>query len=114
MQKRRVGSPHNSIPSLAKPKTQIDIVESNGEIGFIQPANLVVYGATNRQASSRYGGERLYQYGSAAIAERIPIEQAMNVPGNSAHSKDDAGVLDTPIGVQELGANGADVRLHGV
>lgn len=95
-------------------QAQIDVIESNGKVGFIKAANgkemLFLHGETSGGDGGIFIGE-----GEAALKPGvIATEFMMDVPCYTSNADNDTSVLNAFVGIEQFRTNRADARLHGM
>ncbi|MBM7405698.1 nucleoside-diphosphate-sugar epimerase [Sphingomonas sp. JUb134] len=86
------------------------VVEGHGELFLIQAPDRGKPLALNDQACRRHGRNILRQGVAPEITLRLRCQQPVRMCGSAADPHHDASVLDSPVRVEQLRANRADIR----
>lgn len=93
-------------------ETEIDVIEGNREIDFIKAADLQKLLLTHDETGSGDGTDLLWQAIAKKITPVLVTQISMRVRGTAADARDNAGMLQRAIRVEQASADRTDVGAH--
>src|SRR5205085_9073620 len=93
-----VGGIDDAPAHLARPQTEIDVIECDRQPGFIKASEFFKYFAPHHQAGGGNGAKILRQMLAGEVT-RFMASNAINVTGNTANSENDTAMLKSPVGI---------------
>ena len=104
----RVRRPHNQIPRLPDPQTQIHVIKRH-RVVHVQPADLLPHVLPHQHARRRHRREVLRNRQPAHISSASPGRVLVRVPGHAAHADDNPRVLHRVVRIVQQCADRAHV-----
>ncbi len=109
-----LGRPHRLPAGSPEAQAEIDVVEIDREGHGIETAHRPVLVAGDREAGGGDRGNLVGDPHPAEMARRFGRAAAQDMTRLAAEADDDAGMLEAPVLVEELGTDRADLRPHGL
>ncbi|OQD16462.1 hypothetical protein UE98_29895 [Burkholderia cenocepacia] len=105
-----VRRPEHRVTRLPDAKAEIDVVECNGKIAFVQSTQLPIQGSPYDEACTRYGGHGLCRYRARQISGLVAPQPAMQMIGAAAEPDDDTRMLYGSVRIKQFDTDDADLR----
>ncbi len=109
MEQLRERREHDAVAEFAKTQAQIEIVEGDGEMRLVQPADLVEHAAPDGETGARHR-QHAARHGDLAVMARLgPSGEAQHMRRRDAGAEQDAGMLQRAVRVQQFRPDRADI-----
>src|SRR5829696_1354729 len=106
--------PDVPVTSLPHFETEVDVVERDGELGFVETSDGLVNRALHDETCPRDSRHVMDRRRAKPITGRSTLEMLMSMPRNTAKADRHARVLDRLVRVVDQGAHATDLGAAGV
>ncbi len=108
------GRPDDAVARSPDLQAQVDVVERHLEVGGVEPPDPREHLGPQGEAGGRDRRDLVGDQHPGEVAASRVGHPEMEAVDDAPDAEDEAGVLDGAVRVEELGADGADIRAQGV
>ena len=112
MVEESMGRVKDPVSLVADLETQVDVVEGDRELGFVEATHFPEDIGTGHQAGAGYSAHVANYVGKVEVVARAAVQGLKGMAAVVIDPHDHASMLDTAIGIQQLGSNCAYFGPH--